>query len=825
MHCSIALPAIGFALRWPRGLVILVLIGLLLHASGLVQSPPAHAWWVSAISSVRGRKPSRRWRARRRGRLCQQTRRRYAAWLSRGLWRSALLAGLLLCSGWAARTPGSWLLLLLPLLHTLSLSLNDAAPLWSQRLRWQPWSARLQRLYQLTLVLLLCLSLLQLAHSAGLWWLLTLTLAAEESPRLHVDALDAQTYRVQLRGRFELLWQPRDAFECWLLILFLRRLCPADSPSPCWSQAQLAQCFATSQHAVSRWESQVKQHGWHFLSDRFRHQLHSSLPEAELSRAILDLWVPAFWLSAWDVRERLITLGLIADRNALAVEALQRLAQHTGFAQVRERLLERFNLPDGQPLAKEQWWLRQLLALNERLLQQLERGERLSPQQLIACEPLRLNTPAKQASTAPERARLHTALFDPPAASPAEAPRCTYCDSPDVSRKSAQPRLKRLSEPSGVERCLEVFRYYCHNSACAVQSFTHFPAGVRPHSAYALPVRLLALELYLNLLSTYRRSARLLGVKASTVYHWLADLSPAALQLAAYLGVVRSSGVLGLDDKWIKVCSPAAIPKHGTQPRAVWRYAYFAVDVYSLDLLALELYPEHNDHALRLFLLELKARGLQPHVIVSDLDPAYARLLPAVFPSAIHHECIFHALQNAQRQLTQVYGKHYRESMPAAATLQAHVVQLFRARTQKTVRQRFAALLALREAYVLQTPQVASVFDSLETHFPKLVNAIESPTIPRTNNTTELVIRRFDQHYQGMCGFDSSESAQVYLRLFALVYRLTPFATDNPNQAIRGRCPLDLAGYDLTALPLAQFFSQRPRPSAPPQAPELVPMQ
>jgi transposase-like protein len=519
-----------------------------------------------------------------------------------------------------------------------------------------------------------------------------------------------------------------------------------------------------------------------------------------------------------------MTLGLLADRQALEVDALQSLARHTGFAQVRALLLKRFDLQAGHLIAQEQWWLRELLALNERLIQQLERGERLRPQQLIALEPLRLNPSEKQDDSAPVCAVLQTALYESPQPPAREPLRCIYCGSTDVSPKSAQPRLKRIIDQFGVAHGFEVFRHYCHNPACPYQSFTALPAGVLPHSAYPVQLRLRAVELYLNLLSSYRRSARVLGVKASTVYHWLANLSPAALQLAAYLGVVRTSGVVGLDDKWVKVCSPAAVPKHGTRPRAVWRYAYFAVDVYSLDLLALELYPEHNDQAVRLFLLELKARGIQPRVVVSDLDPAYARVLPEVFPSAIHHECIFHALQNAQRQLTQVYGKHYRESIPAAATLHEQLVNLLRARAQKTVRQRFAELMALRESYVMETPPVACVFDSLETHFPKLVNAIESPTIPRTNNATELVIRRFDQHYQGMCGFDSSESAQVHLRLFALVYRLTPFAADNPNQAIRGRCPLDLAGYDLTALPLAQFFSQPHLPLPLLHLPEVVPM-
>lgn len=56
---------------------------------------------------------------------------------------------------------------------------------------------------------------------------------------------------------------------------------------------------------------------------------------------------------------------------------------------------------------------------------------------------------------------------------------------------------------------------------------------------------------------------------------------------------------------------------------------------------------------------------------------------------------------------------------------------------------------------------------------------MENPLIPLTNNMVELVIRRFDQHYQNMCGFDSIETARKYLHLFELTYRFTPFAKDN----------------------------------------------
>ena len=113
-----------------------------------------------------------------------------------------------------------------------------------------------------------------------------------------------------------------------------------------------------------------------------------------------------------------------------------------------------------------------------------------------------------------------------------------------------------------------------------------------------------------------------------------------------------------------------------------------------------------------------------------------------------------------------------------------------------------------------RTPAAKCIFDFLERHYPKLVNAVENPLIPLTNNTVELVIRRFDQHYQNMCGFDSIETARKYLRVFELSYRFTPFAKDNRSVKgreldIRGKCPLELAGYDISQMPLARILRRQ----------------
>lgn len=291
-----------------------------------------------------------------------------------------------------------------------------------------------------------------------------------------------------------------------------------------------------------------------------------------------------------------------------------------------------------------------------------------------------------------------------------------------------------------------------------------------------------------------------LDVSGATAYRWVSRFGGQLLPVAALFGVVRSSGVVGLDEKWVQVCIS---DKPGGKHRK-WMYVYLAVDVYSYDLLHLALFEHVGNDSARAFLLALKAKGYRPQVIVTDLNQDYDAAIAAVFPSAAHHECIFHALQAWHRQIRQIYGKDYQTQHPEAVVLQEQLDQILQTRTKRTAQRRYDKLLAVREAYVAQTPAVAGVFTSLERHWPKLVNAIESDRIPLTNNATELVIRRFDQHYQNFCGFNTIETAQTYLAVFEWTYRFTPFTPD-AQQRIRGRCPLELAGYDVSKLPMAQI--------------------
>ena len=180
----------------------------------------------------------------------------------------------------------------------------------------------------------------------------------------------------------------------------------------------------------------------------------------------------------------------------------------------------------------------------------------------------------------------------------------------------------------------------------------------------------------------------------------------------------------------------------------------------------------------------------------------YGPVIAQVFPQAEHHECIFHALQQAEKHVKDAYGPDYAAQHPETEQLKQQIYHIFNAETLAMATERYMAVVALRQDYIQARPEAGTIFDFLECHWPRLANSIGSDLIPSTNNTVERVIGRFDQHYQNFCGFESIADAQRYLAVFEKVYRCTPFSQD-AQPAVRGKCPLQLAGYDISQLPMA----------------------
>jgi transposase-like protein len=729
----------------------------------------------------------------------------------------ASLIGLLL---WGHRAPSPlFLLASLPLLRWL-LTLSV--------LRWPTWGqgagCRLlrQACADLHLAILLGVGGQLLGHALGLPGGGGLALVASRvrppKPTASGRIRDDGTYEVVLGDQFAIRHKPVDEFDRRMFLLFLRDIHLVDRPSkwPFLCQVWLAAWFGTLQELISRWEDYREAGDWTSLMSRH----HGPLVPREQQQALIQLWARHLWWSVADVQAAAQAEGL-----ELRAHAITQIGQDSGLLAARRVLRERFELGPALLRPKDGWLVQQLFARLDQLQACLDAGtpptveERRDLADLLALrQELGLGSGRELATPLPWAYRLQQVLCGDWDAVDDGHIHCPHCGSSQVRRKSRSPRAKRYRDAQGQVQTVDVFRYYCQNPACPHQTFTNLPPDLLPYSPWRVAVHLSALQAYELGRGSYRRVAGALGVSTATAYRWVSQFGGQFIPVAALFGVVRSSGVVGIDEKWVQV--PPHARSAGTG--RTWMYVYVAVDVYSYDLLHIAIFPHVGTASARAFLLALRAKGYQPQVIVTDLNQDYGAAIAAVFPHATHHECVFHALQAWHGQIRQIYGKDYQEQHPEAVALQGQLDRIFWARTKRTAERRYTTVLALREAYVAQTPGVAALFASLERHWPTLVNAIESDRIPMTNNTTELVIRRFAQHYQNFCGFDSIQTAQTYLAVFEWCYRFTPF-TQDAQRRIRGKCPLELAGYDVERLPMAQICRGQLLAWPPEALGELVP--
>jgi hypothetical protein len=616
---------------------------------------------------------------------------------------------------------------------------------------------------------------------------------------------DHGCYTAELSGRFRLTMADDDPFRQRLFILALRAL-EEDSPqrgsrrtrdgrTPAVRQQMLAEALGIPQPDISRWERYALERDWR----RLRSQYAPEILTHELVQQIVSVWAHRPQWSSDAVYRLLVQQGVAVTQSQVT-----QAAQESGWQIVRQTL-GRLCAQQAETLRlHENWLVGDLLAQIQMLLGKLEARQGLTPQEA-------LDVAAVQAATAaaglaarapvalqPWLRRLEQVLFRPWAETMAGDVRCTYCGAADVGRKSLVPRLKRVMDTAGEVHWVAVYRYYCHNPACEKGSFTAFPPGVLPYTAHGVESHVLVLQMYAWSRSVYRRTGDAMGVATMTAYRWVSAFGAELLPVAALFGMVRSSGVVGVDEKYVLV------PKNGKAAgeKRRWMYVYLAVDCYTYDLLHIAIYERNTTESAQAFLLALRGKGYHPRVVVTDLRQDYEPALAAVFPQAQHHECLFHAGKALHRQLWDIYGRERYKNDAQVVALRQSLDDALAAETKRTAQRRYDAVMAQREALVAVEPGLASVFATLETHWPTLVNGIESDLIPRTNNTVELVIRRFDQHYQNFCGFESVQTASLFLGVFEKVYRFTPFSQD-AQPRLRGKSPLEVAGYDVSQMPMA----------------------
>jgi len=626
----------------------------------------------------------------------------------------------------------------------------------------------------------------------------------KEEPWVEVTCRDDGGYEATLCGHFTLQVSGDDPFRARLLMLFLRLLevpdhhrgsrRTRDGRTPFVRQRQVAKWFRKPQPDISRVEGYWLRGAWPELLS----QCTPEILTPELVRRVVTVCATFPQWSQGRVYRYLQSQGVQVSQRQV-----RQAIEQSGWSTLRQALLRRYHWTGETFQLREEWLVQELLRQVQMLQECLEKGQQAPEEEQIVLADVKAVLgevgikPAAPLKAVPWLLRVEQVLFGHGQAVEEDTIRCPTCSSRHIVRKSRKGRMKKFYDAQGNLQEVAVYRYYCRNQACARGTFTHFPPGLVPYSRHRLEVHLLAVQAYAWCYSTYRRAGQALQVSETTIYRWVSAWGHDLLPMAAIFGLVRSSGVVGVDEKYVLV--PKNDKPEGKMRR--WMYVYLAVDVYTYDLLHIAIYPHNTKDSAHTFLLALRAKGYHPRVVVTDLRRDYGAVIAVVFSEARHHECLFHAEQEVSRYLRKTLGRDYAEQHPAAEEVRQAMVKMFQVRTKRTAQKRYRALLDQQDDYIQSEPALQWVFDFLEQHWPYLVNAVECQLIPATNNAVEMVIRRFDQHYQNFCGFESIETAQVYLAVFEKLYRFTPFSRDARSE-IRGKSPLQLAGYDLNRMPM-----------------------
>jgi len=413
-----------------------------------------------------------------------------------------------------------------------------------------------------------------------------------QAPQVEVTRDEAGTYEMRLRGEFVLRVNGQIAFYVRLLIIFLGLLeVPGetrgsrrtrDGRTPFVRQEQLAAWFDVPHPLISRWFGYWLAQDWR----RLLSQRQGEVLTLEVQQRIIDAWVTRPWWTAQQAWEHLRRQG-----SAITLNQVKQAGRESGWTALRRALREVYHLDAESFRPRDEWLVRQLLAQVQSLVAQLEERDGLTPEQQVAltnaevlCEELELR-PAEPRRPLPWVLQVEHLLFGQWEWVEDGSVQCLYCGSRDVSRKSRTPRLKKYVDLQGQEQTVEVYRYYCHNPACPHKTFTHLPPNLLPHSRWTVDRHLAAWQQYEWSRSVYRCTAQKLGVGKMTVYRWVSGLGHDLLPVAALFGVVRSSGVIGVDEKYVLV-------PHNDKPDSDmkrWLYVYVAVDCYTYDLLHLTL--------------------------------------------------------------------------------------------------------------------------------------------------------------------------------------------------------------------------------------------
>jgi transposase-like protein len=216
---------------------------------------------------------------------------------------------------------------------------------------------------------------------------------------------------------------------------------------------------------------------------------------------------------------------------------------------------------------------------------------------------------------------------------------CPYCGKMAKRVRTHERRVRSIEYRKIAFLKITVGEYQTRCGCCA--TFRTSPEGILPRHKYDNKVREAVLDRILddgmNVEATRHSLERdfFLNLSTGFVYDCLHDAA-AELDMAAHRDKVLRcfSGTLCVDELHLGQYT-----------------LLLATDPLSDIPVAFALVAKNDQDHMRRFLGNLQKHGLEPQVVITDGSPLYPKLLQTLWPEAEHQLCVFHVLQDVNKEI------------------------------------------------------------------------------------------------------------------------------------------------------------------------------
>lgn len=264
--------------------------------------------------------------------------------------------------------------------------------------------------------------------------------------------------------------------------------------------------------------------------------------------------------------------------------------------------------------------------------------------------------------------------------------------------------------------------------------------------------------------STVCRWVNLVGKKCKDTIQVAQELKP------------KWSGILSIDGKTIRASGK--------------KYTLLlAADLKTQDIVHAIVVIKESYQNMKKFVSQLKDEIDYPlRGVVIDLRPGLVRALGETFPKVPIQACVIHLKRQLDQRLPKLKGKRGSRTNQELRELLCQV--LFASSSEEALS---AHREILKRSDIFAEKAQKTVIKMVSRHLSLILAHHFHPELSRDNNIIENIIKQLNKKIKLLDGFESIDTADVFIKLLVMKYRFKSF-TDSRDKSKNGKSPLELAG-------------------------------